>query len=135
MSSKQQLLLITVVLVLSATLIGSTGASSVIADRGVDMSVAADQQAVVGFEQTPTQTENGTTDVDVTVKNQFASEIDLTTVELSVDGESVDLADLSPLEPGDRRTHTFVSVPCTDEITVHVSGTDINSRFNRSVQC
>ena len=90
---------------------------------------------VVGFEQTPTHTENGTTDVEVTVKNQFASEIELTTIELSVNGRSIDLADRTPLEPGDRRTHTFVSVPCTEEITVHVSGTGVNSRFNRSVRC
>jgi hypothetical protein len=135
MISTQQLLLITILIMASALLIGSTGASSVTVDRGVDMSVVADQQAMVGFEQVATQPDNGTTDVDVTVENQFASEIELTTVELGVDRRAVDVADPSPLTPGDRRTHTFVSVPCSEEITVHVSGTDVNTRFTRSVQC
>lgn len=124
-----------VLVVIPVFTIGSSGASSVTADRGVALSVAEDQQAVVGFEHTHRQTGYQTGTVDVTVTNQFSAHIELTTVEITVDNTTVDVAENNSLNPRERRTHTFTAVRCTDEITVHVSSDDVTTRFDRSLRC
>lgn len=134
MISKQQAILLTAVVTVVAMTIGTSGASSVSAERGVDMAVAADRAAVVGFEQTALDTDDGTTDLELTVRNQFVSGTELTTVELSVDGTTRDVA-ADPLEPGADTTATFSGVSCAKEVSVHVSGPDLDTRFRRPVRC
>jgi len=135
MTSKRQALLLAALGLIAISTISTSGASSVIAERGVEMTVADDHAAVVGFEQRTIHTENGTTDLELTVRNQFVAGSELTAVELRVGGTTSTLAENSPLEPGEHRTETFASVSCADEITVHVSGTGIDTRFHRPVQC
>lgn len=135
MISKRQALLLAALGVIGVMMIGTSGASSVTAERGVEMTVAEDDTAVVGFEQRTIHTANGTTDLELTVRNQFVAGTELTTAELHVDGTTENLAENSPLGPGEHATERFVGVSCADEITVHVSGTDIDTRFNRPVQC
>ncbi|MEA1930027.1 hypothetical protein [Halohasta litorea] len=135
MISKRQALLLATLGMVGVMMIGASGASSVTAERGVEMAVAGDNAAVVGFEQRAIHTANGTTELELTVRNQFGTEIELTAIEVGVGGTTEHLAENSPLEPGEHRTERFVGVSCTDEITVHVSGTDIDSRFDRPVQC
>jgi len=135
MISKREALLLTALVSVVGMTVGTSGASSLAAERGIEMTVAGDQTAVVGFEQTASRTANGTVDIELTVRNQFVAGTELTTVDLGVDGTTKVLAETGPLEPGERRTAAFSSVSCADEITVHVSGSDIDTQFTRPVRC
>jgi len=115
--------------------LGTSSVSSVTADRSIDIMIADDSNAYVGFEQQRTRTQNGTTDLEVTVQNQYPSGTRFTTASVTVHGREVDLSKNSPLEPGDSRTHRFNSTPCDSSIAIVVSGTGISAEIQRAVSC
>jgi len=114
---------------------GTSSVSSVTADRPIEIAVADDSNAYMGFKQQPTRTQNGTTDLVVTVRNQYPSGTSFKTVSVTVHGREVSLSKNSPLEPGDTRTQKFNSIPCDSSITIMVSGTGINAEIQRTVSC
>lgn len=135
MMYRRQILLL-VILVAGAALVTSTsGVSSVSADRDVQGKIAEDPSAYLGFEQTPTNTADGTTDLEVTVTNQFSSGTDLTVVKVTVNSTTVDLAESDPLESGESATCTFTTVPCDDPIMINASGNGVRVSLDRSVTC
>lgn len=129
-------LLLLASLVVGVALVTSTGGvSSMTVDRGVHARVVEDQYALLGFEQNATNTTNDVTDLEVAITNQFPSGTDLTVVEVTVNGTTVDLAESDSLEPGESATHTFATVPCDDTIAVDASGNAVRVYLDRSVTC
>lgn len=146
MSRRRRVLLVVALLAVTVLVTSSTGFSATAADRDVSIEVAEDPNAYLGFEQTQYSTENVTANVnvtenssgnetayvDVTVTNQFPARTALTTVEVTVNGTS---ADLAPLASGERATHTFSSVSCGEPIRIDASGDGVAVRLERRVTC
>jgi len=132
--NRERLVLVALVVAIFFTM-GTSSVSSVTADRPIDIAVADDSNAYVGFEQQHTRIQNGTTDLEVTVRNQYLSGASFTTVSVTVHGREVDLSKNSPLEPGDSRTQRFNSTPCDSSIAIVVSGTGISAEIQRPVSC
>jgi hypothetical protein len=136
MTSRRHGFLLIALIVGSALVVGTTSVSSVTMDRGLQLEVVEDQHAYLGFEQTPTNTENGITDLNVSITNQFQAGADLTTVEVTINGTTHDFGDSDGvLSPGETEKRTFASVPCGASITVRASGSDIRINLERLVDC
>jgi hypothetical protein len=135
MISQRHLVLLVVVL-LGVGLASSTGGfSSATVDRGLSVQISDDESAYVAFAQTPENIENGTTDLEITVTNRLPSGAALTTLEVTVDETTVDLAANDSVGPNEAATHTFSSVDCGDPITVEASGDGVSVHLVRTVQC
>ena len=129
---RHQFVLLLAVL-LAVTLAAPTGGvSSSSMDRGVRVSVVADDEAYLGFAQTATNTTEGTTDLEVAVTNRLPSA--LATAAVTVDGVTTDVAGGS-LASGASATATFTGVDCGAPITVDASGDSVAIRLNRTVDC
>lgn len=123
-------------LLTALTLVTSTGGySSVTAGRGVDVAVAPDEAAFIGFEQTTDTVTNGTTNVTVSVTNRFPAGTSLETVVVIVDGERVILTLDGTLDSGESTNETFETVACGASIRVHATGSGVTVHLYRSVQC
>lgn len=128
------MLLVALVTVLGVT-VGTGSFSSVSADRGIEVAVTDDEQAFLTFEQNTTDTANGTRSVDVTVGNQYPAGTTLSTVTVTINGTTVDLAENGHLSSGESRTHTFESVDCDDTLSIEATGPGVEVSFERSVSC
>ncbi|WP_336135003.1 CARDB domain-containing protein [Natronomonas amylolytica] len=135
MSLRRPLLLLAALALVVSSVMSTGGVSSVSVDRGLDVAVVDDESAYLGFEQTPTNTSNATTNLEVTITNQYPAARGFTTVEVTIDETTVDLAADGTVAPGEETTHTFTSVPCGDRITVEAFGEGVSVRLNRSVAC
>lgn len=135
MSYRTWLLLFAALALVASSVVGAGGLSVGAMDRGIQGAVADDSTAYLGFEQTPTNTSNDTTDLDVTITNQYFGGTELTTVEVTINGTTVDLAEDGTVDPGEEATHTFTSVACGDRITVEALGDGVGVRLDRSVAC
>lgn len=135
MIQRRELLLLVAFATALGFALGTGGVSSISADRGVDVAVVEDDQAYLGFEQDTTEADNGTTTLEVTVKNQYPTQTTLSTVTVTTDGTKADLADVGQLESGTSRTHTFDSVPCDETVAVAASGSGVDVYFERAVSC
>lgn len=135
MNRREQLVLFAA-LVVAVSLIPSTGGvSSVQADRTVQISVADDSAAYLGLNRTLSNTTDETTDLSVTVRNQFPSDTSLTTVCVTVGNETVTLAENRSIDAGEQATAEFDAVSCPDSVTVNASGPDVSVRLTRTVDC
>ena len=127
--------LLVVAALVAVTLTSATsGFTATTADRGVTVSVADDDTALLGIERTVSGTDNGTTNVTVTVANRF-DEASLSTVVVRVDGRSRNLAASGPLAPGEAETATIEGVRCTETLHVTAEGETVLVRLNRTVPC
>jgi hypothetical protein len=133
--TRDPLVLLAVGLFLSATVVSTGGFSSMTSDRSVHVTVAGDGDAYLGFESSPTNTTNGTTDLEVTVANQFTGGTELSTVQVTVDGKTIDLVPNGPLPAGESETHTVQSVSCDGLVSVAATGPNVAVRLTRSVAC
>ncbi len=133
MHRQRVILFLIVTTALLALALGTSGVSSVAADRDVQVAVVDDTRAYVGFAQ-ETETTNGTTNLTVTVTNRFPDGSTLTTAELTVDGESTVLVN-GALEPGEPASGTVESVECGDPVTLLVSGDGVRIRLERAIDC
>lgn len=124
-------LLLIAVLVAASLATGTGGISAMSADRGFDARIVDDDDAYIGFQQEAVTTK-GTTNLSVTVTNQFPAGTTLETVEISVDGET---RYVGPLDPGEVGTATFEFVDCGDSIDVEASGDGVQVSFSRPVEC
>lgn len=132
MIRRRHVFVLVALLTATALVTSSSAFSATAADRDVNVEVAEDPSAYLGFEQTYNNSENATANVSVTVTNRFPTTTELTKVEVAVNGTSVDLA---PLAPGERTTHTFQSVSCGDRIGIEASGDGVDVRLERTVDC
>lgn len=128
-------------LVLAAAVVGLAGVtatggiSSIAVERGVEVQIADDRNAYLGFEQNATNVGNGSADLEVRASNQLGTTTAFTTVEVTVDGTTADLTGDGALEPGDVVTRTFRSVSCEERVAVSASGDGVSVRFDRPVEC
>lgn len=134
MSSEQVFFIAATVVAVSGLFLSTGGASSIAATHTVDVATAGDGSAYLGFEQT-TQIANGTTVLDLTVTNQHSSETAFRTVDVTINGTTVDIIDGGRLTPGDGVTHTVRSVDCGESVTVAATGPETTIRIERSVAC
>jgi hypothetical protein len=128
-------ILLVVAALVAVTLTSATsGFTATTADRSVTVSVADDDTALLGIERTVSGTDNGTTNVTVTVVNRFG-EASLSTVVVRVDGQSKNLAASGPLAPGEAETATIEAVRCTGTLHVTAEGETVRVTLNRTVPC
>jgi hypothetical protein len=133
---QQRHLVLLVVALLGVGLASSTGGfSSATVDRGLSVQISDDESAYVAFAQTPENTENGTTHLEVTITNRLPSGAALTTLEVTVNETTVDLAANDSVEPTEAATHTFSGVECGDPITIQASGNGVSVHLERTVRC
>jgi hypothetical protein len=117
-------------------LVTSTGGySSVTAGRDVQVAVAPDHAAFLGYEQTRGPVTHGSTNVTVTVTNQFPSGTSLDRVVVCVPGECEYLTADGPLRPGENVTVRFEYLPCHSTIWVAAAGSGVSVRLSRPVTC
>ena len=135
MTRRRRLLLVAALLASVVVVTTTGGFSSATAERGVHVNVAEDANAYLGVEQAPSGTENGTTNLEVTVANHFPAGTALTAVEVTANGTTVDFAERDAVEPGDKRTYTFTAVPCDGRLTVEAQGEGVAVGLNRTVAC
>lgn len=129
-------LVLLVVALLGVGLASSTGGfSSAAVDRGLSVQVSDDESAYVAFKETPVNTHNITTDLEVTVTNRLPSGAALSTVEVRVNETTVDLAADDSVGPYEAATQTFSGVECGDPITVQASGNGVSVHLERTVRC
>jgi len=131
MSRHRSLVLAAAVVVLLATVSGTGGFSSAEADRSMDVSIANDDSAFVGFEQTTEET-NQTVNLTVAVTNQLPSGTTLSTVSVTVGSES---QDAGPLDTGERNEAEFHDIDCDSSIAVDASAASVSVQFSRDVEC
>lgn len=132
MNRDRSLLLVVALLVVVGVVTGTSGISSMGADRDIRVAIADDDSAYVGFNQTASGTTTGTTNLDLTLTNQFPSGVTLQGVTVTVDGET---ANLGPLEPGESNTTEFDGVDCDSSIVVEASGDSVEVQLDREVDC
>jgi len=131
MNGQTSVLLVMVIVGLTVV-VGTVGVSSITATHNADVTTTTDRDGYLGFEQT-TYTENGSTMLELAVTNQQSSGAAFSAVSVTLDGTTVDIA--GPLEPGATATHTFTSVSCEKPVSIHASGTDMDIRMTRPVDC
>lgn len=125
-----------VVLMAGAMLVTTTsGVSSMAADRSTQVAVTDDEKGYLGVEQTTTDTANGTTNLSVTVTNQFPPGATVERMGVTVDGERRDGSQTDPLRNGQADTVTFESVSCDDEVGIVVTGDGFHVQLTRAVAC
>lgn len=134
MNRRRRLLVLAAVIAGAAVVTGTGGFSSAAVERDVQVRIADDENAYLGFERNVTSVGNDTVDLEVRVSNRFGTTM-LTTVEVTVDGATADLGGDDPVGPGEAVGRTFRSVPCGDSISVTASGDGVTVRFDRSVPC
>lgn len=135
MTHRRELLLLVALATAIGLTLGTSGFSSVSADRGIDVAVTDDEQAFLTFEQNTTDTANGTTAIEVTVGNQYPAGTTLSTVTVTANGTTTDLAENSQLSSGESRTHTFESVDCDETLSIEAAAPSVAVSFERSVSC
>ncbi|MDR5674019.1 hypothetical protein RH858_12780 [Halalkaliarchaeum sp. AArc-GB] len=134
--NRRRWMLLSVILVLGLSLASATaGFSATAAERSVTVDIADDQTAFLGFEQTTNATANETTELEITVRNQFAPGIALSEVSVTIGNSSVSLLDDGPLYPGEETSQTFSAVSCDATLSVEASGSGVSVQLERSVDC
>jgi hypothetical protein len=131
--TRRRLLALAVLVTLTLTA-GTGGFSATTADRGVTVSVADDDAAVLGIERDVSGTANGTTTLTVTLTSRF-DRATLTSAIVRVDGTATDIAADRPLTPGAAGAATFPSVDCDATVRVTASGDQVGVSLNRAVPC
>jgi hypothetical protein len=133
MTHRNLLVVLGAVVLLGALATSTGGVSSLLVDRSVHVGVTDDPEAYVGFEQTPHDEGNDTTNLTVTLRNQFPGDNSLWTVAVTLGDERVQLAsELDPLDPGEQTSYTFENVSCGDPIHILVVGEDVSVYLNRT---
>lgn len=127
MTRGRTVVLVVGLVALLGVLAGTGGVSSSVVERGMQGQVVDDESAYLGFEQT-SETVDGTTNLTVTVTNQFAAGISLTSVEVTVENETTDLG---PLDAGEAASVTVADVDCNGTVAVEASGDGVDVYLDR----
>lgn len=112
-------------------LFGTAGFSAVSADRGVSVAVVDDESAMIGYQSSDGNVEDGATVDLVTVANRYTGDIDVTNVSVDADGFEVDdVTEPTGIEPGANGTieGTVSCAPgenATVAVTVTAEGSDL----------
>jgi hypothetical protein len=134
MANVPRVLLVSTLVVAVVVTVGTSAFSATTAERGVDISVADDEHALLGIERQVGTASNGTVNLSVTVTNRFAGDT-LTSVVVTVDGETRELAEADPVRPGEQAVASFAAVDCTTTIGVRASGPSTSVSLTRPVPC
>ena len=89
---------------------------------------------MLGIERGTSGTENGTTNLTVTVTNRFAG-VTLTSVDVRVGKARADLATSNPLAPGEADSATFPNVSCDSAVHIDAQSEGVRVTITRSVPC
>ena len=136
MTRRGRVLVAAAVLATLATVASTSGFAAASADRAVEVAVADDDTAYLGFEATTTDAADGTTNVTVDVTNRFSTGTTLDTVTVTVaDREPVALQPTGTLDPGETESERFEDVPCGAAVVVTASGDDVDVSLDRTVEC
>ncbi|MFC7135083.1 MULTISPECIES: hypothetical protein [Salinibaculum] len=135
MVTSRQVVLIAI-LVLTVTLVsGTSGVTSMTADRDLELATTGDLSAYLTFEQSASGTANGTTNLTVALTNQFPSGTTLTGLEVTVDGQTTDMTADETFDAEETGTARFESVECGSTITVVASTDGLATTLTRTVDC
>ena len=134
MASRRLLLVLVVTLALVGVTMASAGDVTMAADRSFVVSTTDDQTAYLGFQQT-VDTTGTATNLTVNLTNQYPPGTTLTTLTVTVGGETQTPALNGGLESGERVTARFTDIDCTADITVEVSGSNESGTLVRPVDC
>ena len=122
--------------ILAVTLVASTGAmSSAAVDRGVQVSVADDRAAYLGFQQSVSNASNGTASLNVTLTNQFPAGTTFDNVRVSVNATQVSPVPGTNFPLGESLTVSFENVSCESQVSVRATGDGTSVAFDRAVAC
>jgi len=133
---KGRTLLLASAAILAVTLAASTGAmSSAAVDRGVQVSVADDEVAFLGFQQSVSNASNGTASLNVTLTNQFPAGTTFDAVTVSVNATEVSPVPGNRFLPGDSLIVSVGNVSCEGRVSVVATGDDASVEFERAVAC
>jgi len=101
--------------VVAAAIVGTSGFSVIQAERSTDVAVVDDNQAYLVIETTGNEIKNGSTGTVLTVKNQFAEPVEVTTTSTeSPDDITVQGFNSSSI---DKRETAGLEVRCSDSRT------------------
>lgn len=127
------MVLMTLVAILGL-LVGTGGVSSVTSVHTATVDTATDHNAFLGFEQAP-HTTNGDTALVVTAINQYPVETTIESLEIRLNGTTVEPLEHRSLDPGASTSHTFESVFCGERLTLRAVSADMTVEIERSVEC
>lgn len=131
MSRHRLVFLVVAAGMLLATVSGTGGLNSTETDRKIMVATTDDDTGYIGFAQSTEET-NQTTNLTMTVTNQFQSDVTLTNVSVTVGNES---ENIGPLGPNEGDTIEFSAVDCDSSIAVYASGSGVEVQFSRDVAC
>jgi hypothetical protein len=124
------------VLAALATVANTAGFTAASADRTMEVAVADDDSAYLGFEAVTTDTADGVTNVTISVTNRFPTGTTLDTVTVAVaDHEPVALRPAGALDPGETASEQFEDVPCGATVEVTADGDGAEVTLDRAVEC
>lgn len=136
MSRRGRVLAAVAVLAALATVANTAGFTAASADRTMEVAVADDDSAYLGFEAVTTDTADGVTNVTISVTNRSPTGTTLDTVTVAVaDHEPVVLRPTGTLEPGETASEQFEDVPCGATVEVTADGDGAEVTLDRSVEC
>jgi hypothetical protein len=135
MTRRRGLLVAVAVVAVLAFSFGTGAVSLTSMERDAQFAVVSDSDAYLYFEQDPSGTTNGTTNLSVTVGNEFPERVELRRVSVVVDGDRTDLLAAGALDSGEAVSATLRSVRCGDPLQVVASGDGVTVRLYRSVRC
>jgi len=135
-SRRGRVLAAVAVLAALATVANTAGFTAASADRTMEVAVADDDSAYLGFEAVTTDTADGVTNVTISVTNRSPTGTTLDTVTVAVaDHEPVVLRPTGTLEPGETASEQFEDVPCGATVEVTADGDGAEVTLDRSVEC
>ena len=124
MTWNRSVLLVVALLVAGSLIAPTTGFSSTVADRDVDVAVVSDDEAYLGIQR---GCNNGT--LRVTITNRFSSGTTLD-INIAVNGTTKTIDDLAAGGQGTRQFNTFDT---DDTVTIGASGSGVSVHSTRSL--
>jgi|AntDeeMinimDraft_4_1070355.scaffolds.fasta_scaffold00237_3 subtilase family serine protease len=130
--TRRAVVLVAAALVVLATTAGTSAFSAATIDRGLAVSVVDDDSAYLGVTLEQTDTTNGTTNLTVTVRNQFPGDSTLSNVTVTANGAA---ETVTSLQSGEEATITFENATCDSTVTIEATGGGVDVALERTIDC
>ena len=119
--------------VVAALITGTTGYSTIQAERGVDVETAADGNAYLALEETGTAIENGTAGKAVYITNQFGTDVsvsvDVTASDSGITSQGLNRSDLAAGDTAALEVQCSTDTDQTLTVDVEAESTDISTEI------